>query len=91
MEPALFTAYLLDKELENLSYCFGFKELISYLYIIYISITFVQLKIRKSKLSNIIQYFQAMGNTENTLITGRDKFFPSSYDHFLTASTSVQK
>lgn len=91
MEPALFTAYLLDKELENLSYCFGFKELISYLYIIYISISFVQLKIRKSKLSNIIQYFQAKGNTENTLITGWDKLFPSSYDHFLTASTSVQK
>lgn len=91
MEPALFTAYLLDKELENLSYCFRFKELISYLYIICISISFVQLKIRKSKLSNIIHYFQAMGNTENTLITGWDKLFPSSYDHFLTASTSVQK
>lgn len=36
MEPTLFTAYLLDKELEKLSHCFGFKELISYLCIFYI-------------------------------------------------------
>lgn len=36
IEHALLTAHLSDKELENLSYFFGFKKkLISYLYIIY--------------------------------------------------------
>lgn len=38
-EPALLTAHPLDKKLEKLSYFFGFKkELISYLFIIYIYI-----------------------------------------------------
>lgn len=31
-----------------------------------------------------------MGNTENTLITGWDKLFPSSCEHFLTASIRTE-
>lgn len=41
IQPALLRAHLLDKELENLSYK---KELISYLYIIYIHILYTAKK-----------------------------------------------
>lgn len=44
-EPALLTAHLLGKELENLSYFFRFKKkLINFLYIIYIFILYTAKK-----------------------------------------------